>query len=250
MNSNSYVNCPPWSLCVNNVIRKVLDSDTGRYKEIEVPRPVAIEKYNCYMGGVDKSDQYSSYHNVLCKTVRHWKTLFYHLVDIAVVNSFILYNLVAHMSGCRLVTENNFNFRDELVLQIIERYGKDQREKVCPGRQSRFDCRVRHGSTISGSMGWCQHCKLTGHSLKTYQKMLGLPLCTIMPNSTARFPCQVAWTQFRQHKYETHGLETRKHQTNSYKYLMNPNVVVAVSKVLSLLYVVVCFTLCLKRNVC
>ena len=38
------------------VVQKVLDSDTGRYKEIEVPRPVAIEKYTCYMGGVDKSD--------------------------------------------------------------------------------------------------------------------------------------------------------------------------------------------------
>ena len=133
------------------MIQKVLDSDTGRYKEIEVPRPAAIEKYNCYRGGVDKSDQYLSYHNVLRKTVRYWKTLFYHLIDIALVNSFILHNLVAHMSGCRLVTENDF--RDELVLQIIERYGKDQREKVCPGRPSPSDCRVWHGSTISGSMG-------------------------------------------------------------------------------------------------
>ena len=133
------------------MIRKVLDSDTGRYKEIEVPCPVAIEKYNCYMGRVDKSDQYLSYHNVLRKTVRYWQKLFYHLVDIAVVNSFVLYNLIAHMSGCRPITENDF--RDELVLQIIEHYGKNQREKVCPGRPSSSDCRVWHGSTISSSMG-------------------------------------------------------------------------------------------------
>ena len=79
--------------CVNNVIQKVLDSDTGRYKEIEVPHPVAI---NCYIGGVDKSDLYLSYHNVLRKTVRYWKALFYHLVDIAVVNSFILYIISLH----------------------------------------------------------------------------------------------------------------------------------------------------------
>ena len=75
--------------------------------------------------------------------------------------------------------------------------------------------------------------------------------------------------------YLTYGLKARKHRTNSYKHLMNPNVVVVVPKVLrnvveisvlhceqfklfslyfyitvSLLYVVICFTLCLKRNVC
>ena len=44
------------------------------------------------MGGIDKSDQYLAYHNVLRKTVRYWKTLFYHMIDVAVVNAFVLYN--------------------------------------------------------------------------------------------------------------------------------------------------------------
>ena len=262
--------------CVNNVIRKVLDSGTGRYKEIEVPRPVTIEKYNYYMGGVDKSDQYLAYHNVLRKTVRYWKTLFYHLVDIAAVNSFILYNLIAHMSGCRLVTENDF--RDELVLQIIERYGKDQREKVCPGRPSRSDCRVRHGSTISSSMGRCQYCKLAGQSLKTYRKCLDCLYAPVLCQ-TAQRDCHAKWHEpsfdnirdlwFRNKEASNQQLR---------KYLVNPNVVVVVPKVLktrrniveitvlhceqlklfslyfyitvSLLYVIVCFTLCLKKNVC
>ena len=67
-------------------------------------------------------------------------------IDIAVVHSFVLYNLIAHMSGCRFITKNDF--RDELILQIIECYGKKQREKMCPDRPSCSDCRVRHGSTI------------------------------------------------------------------------------------------------------
>ena len=49
-----------------------------------IPRPIAIEKYNLFMGGVDKSDQYLAYHNVR-KTVHYWKTLFYHMIDVAVV---------------------------------------------------------------------------------------------------------------------------------------------------------------------
>ena len=80
--------------------------------------------YNHYMGGVDVSDQYLSYHNTLRKTVRYWKTLFYHLIDICVVNSFILYNSIAILFGCRVVTENDY--RHELALQIINAYGREQ----------------------------------------------------------------------------------------------------------------------------
>jgi len=43
------------------------------------------------MNGVDKSDQYLSKYNSLRKCVRWWKTLFFHLVDIAIVNGFILF---------------------------------------------------------------------------------------------------------------------------------------------------------------
>ena len=43
---------------------------------MQIPRPTAIDKYNLFLGGVDKSDQYLAYHNILWKTVRYWKTLF------------------------------------------------------------------------------------------------------------------------------------------------------------------------------
>ena len=87
-------------------------------EKIDIPWPIAVEKYNRYMGGVDKSDQSLSYHNVLRKTVRYWKTLFYHMIDIAAVNGFVLYNSLAHQANCRTITENEFC--DALVLQIIE----------------------------------------------------------------------------------------------------------------------------------
>ena len=94
----------------------------GQRGTVEIPRPIPIEQYNRFMGGVDKSDQYLAYHNVLRKTVRYWKTLFYHMIDIAIVNAFVLYNHLALLSGCRPISENDF--RDELVLQIIEEYGR------------------------------------------------------------------------------------------------------------------------------
>ena len=43
--------------------------------------------------------------------------LFYHMIDIAAVNAFILYNLIATSSGVKTITENQF--RDNLVLQLL-----------------------------------------------------------------------------------------------------------------------------------
>ena len=50
-----------------------------------------LANYNCFMNAVDRSDNILSTQNVLRKWVRWWKTLFFHLIDIAVVNSFILF---------------------------------------------------------------------------------------------------------------------------------------------------------------
>lgn len=76
-----------------------MDKKTGTLTTVEIPRPVTVEKYNQYMGGLDKSNQFFAYHNV---TVRYWKTPFYHAIDIATVNAFILYNYIAtlRVSNC------------------------------------------------------------------------------------------------------------------------------------------------------
>ena len=42
------------------------------------------------------------------------------MTDVAVVNAFVLYNHLTMLLGCHTISENDF--RDELVLQIIEHY--------------------------------------------------------------------------------------------------------------------------------
>ena len=72
---------------ISTVKRRVKNTSTGLSQTQDVPIPVAIEKYNSYMGGVDKSDQYISYNRILRKTVRYWKTFLYHLLEVAVYNA-------------------------------------------------------------------------------------------------------------------------------------------------------------------
>ena len=63
---------------------------SGKWEKVEVKKPYVVEQYNAYMNGVDKSDQILSKYNLSHNCVRWWKTLFYHVIDIAVVNGFIL----------------------------------------------------------------------------------------------------------------------------------------------------------------
>ena len=56
-------------------------------------KPTAVHDYNCYMSGVDQSDQLLEYYCFNRKTVKWWRKVFFHLVNLAVVNSQKLYNL-------------------------------------------------------------------------------------------------------------------------------------------------------------
>ena len=63
----------------------------GTWSATSVPQPEVFRMYNQYMNAVDRSDQILATHNVQRKCMRWWKTLFFHLIDLAVVNSFILF---------------------------------------------------------------------------------------------------------------------------------------------------------------
>ena len=71
---------------------KEIDLGRKHWKTKEaVTKQEIIHYYNKYMGGVDSNDQLMQYSPFSRQTVKWWKKFFFHLLNLAIVNSFILY---------------------------------------------------------------------------------------------------------------------------------------------------------------
>jgi hypothetical protein len=56
-----------------------------------INKPIAIENYNMFMGGVDLSDQMRSYYPVGRSARKWWKYLLWFIVEVCIVNAFVVY---------------------------------------------------------------------------------------------------------------------------------------------------------------
>ena len=65
--------------------------DKGKGVRTNIPCPQTVKAYNAGMGGVDRCDQLLSFYRIRTKSVKWYKRLLYHFVDLALVNSFVLY---------------------------------------------------------------------------------------------------------------------------------------------------------------
>jgi len=55
-------------------------------------KPVCICDYNKNMGGVDNIDRQLSLSEIIRKTMKWYKKLFFHLVDLSLSNAHVLYH--------------------------------------------------------------------------------------------------------------------------------------------------------------
>ena len=96
-----------------------------------------VKTYNMKMNAVGRCDQILSASSTQRKCVRWWKVLFFHRIDIAVVNSFLLFQAhrAEHTEIERPTGYSQCDLRDEIVQEIcgFEEYG----DPPCynPGRE-------------------------------------------------------------------------------------------------------------------
>ncbi|KAL2076464.1 hypothetical protein ACEWY4_027928 [Coilia grayii] len=86
-----------------------------------IPVPSAVKQYNKYMGGVELSDALIKYYTVDRKTSRWYMKLFLHLIDISVVNSFILHKEMAEAKGEKPMKQKRFRI---ILLEQLGSVGK------------------------------------------------------------------------------------------------------------------------------
>ena len=76
-----------------------------------------VVEYNKYMLGVDKLDQMMSYYSFLHKSVKWWRKVFFWMLDMVVVNSYIIHKQTQNETK-KYIT--HLEFRRELIQSLIE----------------------------------------------------------------------------------------------------------------------------------
>lgn len=95
--------------------------DKKEKKCIEVSRPNIIEVYNSHMGGVDQIDSMIARYRIIMRSKKWYIKIFYHLLDLTVVNSWLIYIKVTGKK-CTLGA-----YREELAVSLC-RGGIDTRQ--------------------------------------------------------------------------------------------------------------------------
>ena len=82
-------------------------------------RPSMVLVYNKKMGAVDRNNQMVENYKLNIKTLKWWKKLFFHLINVAIVNSYIIYKECT-TRGTPMV---QCHFRRRLVEELLEYSG-------------------------------------------------------------------------------------------------------------------------------
>lgn len=108
---SSYVGALP----LDNVSRY----DKKNKEKIQIPCPKIIREYNAHMGGVDLMDSFLGRYRIKIKSRKWYIRIFFHLLDLAVINAWIIYkkNLIAKNVPKKDIL-NLGTFRNELAFTL------------------------------------------------------------------------------------------------------------------------------------
>lgn len=101
---------------ISTVDKHEMVSVDTRYSK-NLIKPKCVVNYNANMGAVDKSDMLVSYNDSTRKTLKWYTKLFFHLLDLSMVNAFYMYK----QNNPRLKV-HIMEFRLKVVRQLLERH--------------------------------------------------------------------------------------------------------------------------------
>ena len=154
----------------------------------EVRKPLVIERYNQFMIGVDVGDQLLSYYGFSHRTLKWWRRAFFHLIEVAIVNAYIMYASTPQTGRKMTHKEFRIQLAKELLLETT------QEEERCRGPHSNpnppsfrltgrhFPAKVAQTSSGRRSQPDCVVCSLKKGKRKTTTfmcKQCDLPMCPV-----------------------------------------------------------------------
>ena len=101
-------------------VEVVLKRPKGSKEKVRIPCPSMIADYNEHMGGVDLTDQHLSYYSLTTRrTLKWWKKVLWRLLDISVLNSWIIYR--SNFSHSTINSHRQFRLKliEELVQPLL-----------------------------------------------------------------------------------------------------------------------------------
>ncbi|XP_016390150.1 piggyBac transposable element-derived protein 4-like [Sinocyclocheilus rhinocerous] len=166
------------------VLRRVKNPE-GEWERRRIPIPTAVKDYNKYIGGVDLSDALIGYYNVLHKTTKWYNTFFFHFVDIAVVNRFILHQHLSKAQNKSPLSQKEF--RERLVSELATQSSTSGAPEPSTSHAPELSASTSHapepstsaisagepccseyfGSNATSGRRVCALCKLSGLKVKT-----------------------------------------------------------------------------------
>ena len=97
--------------------------------KIDVPCPQLVSDYNAFMGGVDRHDQLRVQRYSLQKSVRfkkYYKALFLGIIDMALVNGFVIHKIVKEKNGESPPTHSQYFLRLQRELLSLQKEDFDR----------------------------------------------------------------------------------------------------------------------------
>ncbi|XP_051511237.1 piggyBac transposable element-derived protein 4-like isoform X1 [Myxocyprinus asiaticus] len=187
---------------VGDTISWNVKDNSGDCSERHIPIPPAVKDYNKFMGDLDLSDALMEYYNVVHKTKKWYKNYFFHFLEIAVENSYILHQQMAKVQNKTPLSQKVFR---ETLVSELEHVGKGKKpltsasqdptsvlsapdsldmESSLPASLFSFtwteQCFPEYfGSDITYGMKNCVLCRLSGHKVQTpiFCTYCRVPLC-------------------------------------------------------------------------
>nr|XP_055061722.1 piggyBac transposable element-derived protein 4-like [Misgurnus anguillicaudatus]XP_055061723.1 piggyBac transposable element-derived protein 4-like [Misgurnus anguillicaudatus]XP_055061724.1 piggyBac transposable element-derived protein 4-like [Misgurnus anguillicaudatus]XP_055061725.1 piggyBac transposable element-derived protein 4-like [Misgurnus anguillicaudatus] len=107
----------------DTVKRKVKDKD-GNRTLADIPIPAAVLDYKRTMSAVDPSNRITAHYRTLNKPKKWYQCFFYHFLDIAINNAFILQELIAKERNTKALTRREFL---ETLIEELTEIGSQKR---------------------------------------------------------------------------------------------------------------------------